>query len=227
MRVVSIAVVALMAGAAHADTVKLQFVGAGAGSNVNVSGPGFSGAVFAGQLMHALTDGTGPAAAWTGTQATFCVELAEHVTTTALAYDVKDVADVPGNPGPMGSDRAEAVSVLYDLAAKSQFGTDNTKAAAFQVALWELVFDFEVGDSGSISLDGGAFTLNNAAAVKAQAEVWLGQIAGNFGTGSTRLVGLHHDGKQDQVLMVPLPAPVAMGLAGLLAVAGARRLRSR
>jgi hypothetical protein len=227
MRICSILAVAAIAGAANADTVKLQFAGKGAGSNVNITGPGYAGGVFAGQLRHAFTDGTGSAAAWTGTQTTFCVEVGEVVTNIPMTYQVKDLAEVPGYPGAMQDDRAEAVSVLYGLAAGAQFGTNNTLAAAFQVALWELVFDFEFGDSSSIDLVGGAFKLNTTGSVRTQAELWLSQISGNYGTGSTPLVGLHNHGKQDQVLMVPLPAPLAMGLAGLVAVAGVRRLRAR
>lgn len=229
VRILPFVVVAAMAGIASADTVKLQYVGTGAGTSVNITGPGYSGGVFAGQLRHAFTDGTGAATAWSGTtQTTFCVEVAEYVTNSPLAYTLKDLKDVPGSPGPMGPDRAEAVQVLYDLAGGEQFQTGsaaNTAAAAFQVALWELVFDFSSGDSASIDLGDGAFKLNTTGSVKTKAESWLSQIISNFGTGATQLIGLHHDSKQDQVVMVPLPAPVLMGLAGLVAVAGVRRLR--
>src|SRR5690606_15192937 len=107
----------------------------------------------------------------------------------------------------------------YDVAGGAQFGTNNILAAAFQVALWELAFDFQGGDSTSIDLDDGAFELNSTGSVKTTANGWLGQIMANFGSGQTHLAGLHHDHKQDQVVVVPLPAPVAMGLAGLIGVA--------
>lgn len=219
MRLVSFVVAAAVAGVASADTVDLKYLGTGAGKSVSISGPGPHSSVFAGQLRHEM-DGQDVT--------TFCVEVAQLVGGgSAYTYDVVDLSAAPGQPGPMGNDRKEAVRVLYDLAGGAQFGANNTLAAAFQVALWELVFDFEVGDSASIDLQDGAFKLNSGGTVESSANAWLGQIMANYGSGSTALAGLHHDHKQDQVVVVPLPAPVALGLVGLIGVAGLRRLRMR
>lgn len=219
MRIVSFVVAAAVASVASADTVDLKFLGTGAGQTVSIAGPGPYTNVFAGQLRHEM-DGQNVT--------TFCVEIAQLVGGgSAYTYDVVDLAQAPGLPGPMGNDRKEAVRVLYDVAGGAQFGANNTLAAAFQVALWELVFDFAGGDSASVDLHSGAFELNSGGTVETSANAWLGQIMANYGSGSTALAGLHHDHKQDQVVAVPLPAPVALGLAGIIGVAGLRRLRMR
>lgn len=219
MRILPFFIAAAVAGTASADTVNLKYLGTGAGTSVSITGPGPHSSVFAGQLRHEM-DGQ--------KVTTFCVEVAQLVGNgSTYTYDKVDASQVPGLPGAMGNNRKEAVRVLYDVAGGAQFGSNNTLAAAFQVALWELVFDFQAGDSTSIDLDDGAFKLNSGGSVKTTASGWLGQIMANYGSGQTALAGLHHDHKQDQVVVVPLPAPVAMGLAGLIGVAGLRRLRTR
>lgn len=219
MRVLTIAVVAAMAGAANADTVDMSFVTTGYGRNVTIDAPGPYSSVFAGQLEFDMGGKD---------VITFCVELAQLVTSTSTTYEIMDVADVPGQPAPMGQDRAEALSLLYDAAAGAQFGTDHDDAAAFQIAVWEIVFDFD-GTQGSIDFGAGAFQLlgDGGHGLAGIAGGWLSGIEGNLGSGVTSLAGLHNDSKQDQLVMVPLPAPVAMGLMGLVAVAGVRRLRGR
>lgn len=219
MKISAIAAVAVMAGVAGAETVDLAFINPGYGRNVTIAGPGPYTGVFAGQLKFDM-DGK--------EITTFCIEVAEPVTKATTEYHVLDIAQVPGEPGPMEQQRADALSRLYDAAADAQFGTDHSTAAAFQVAVWEIVFDFD-GTQGSIDFNNGEFKLlgdggYNLAGI---AGAWLSGLGGNMGGGMTQLAGLYNDGKQDQVVMVPLPAPVAMGLAGLLAVAGVRRLRTR
>jgi hypothetical protein len=152
----------------------------------------------------------------------------EHVTNTSKTYQVRAVKDVPTNPGPMGSDRAQAIRDLYKAAADDQFGSDNTKAAAFQIAVWELAFDFVAGDSGSSNLNGGLLKLTSTSTnVRNQANIWLGIVHANFGYSGAGVVGLARTGNQDQLFLVPLPAPIALGLAGLAGVAIIRRLRPR
>lgn len=227
LRGLAVAAAIAAAGSATADTVDLSYLGGGKGLSVSVAGPGRSGAVFAGQLVHAFSNGSGVASGWTGSHITFCTELAEVVSTSSVEYTVEDVADVPA-PGPgMGADRAQALRDLYAAANGAQFGTDNLQAAAFQVALWELAFDFDLGET-TADLNGGAFKVTSTSTgVRMQAEAWLNTALANYGLASTGLVGLSRSGKQDQIFLVPLPAPVALGLAGLVAVAGMRRLRPR
>lgn len=248
MKIFGIAAVAVMAGVAGADTVNVSYLGTGSGLNVKITGPGEGGPeylhVFSGQLRHNIA---GPVS-WAGEQKTFCVEIAEHAG-SGTDYSVKSLSKLPGEPNPlpgypvgstgMGEDRAKAIAHLYDAANGAQFGTDAVAAAAFQVAVWELTFDFDDGVAGDgLGLGGGNFRLHTDRgsgtsvaqydSMVAQIGDWLTYVTSNYAsTPFTPLLGLSHDGRQDQVVMVPLPAPVAMGLAGLLAVAGVRRLRAR
>jgi hypothetical protein len=69
----------------------------------------------------------------------------------------------------------------------------------------------------SIDLDDGAPD-SASIHIRTRANTWLGTIFANSGSGSSPMAVLFHDGEQDQIAHVPLPAPLAMGLAGLAAV---------
>src|SRR5689334_3843133 len=139
------AIAAGVASAASADTVRLQFVSTGAGQNVRfILGASSAVNCFAGQLNHTFSNGTGVAALITGTHATFCTDLTEHTTSSGATYTVAPIANLPQTSGwpAMGSQRAQGVYNLYAAANGAQLGSDNNYAAAFQVALWKVAYDF-------------------------------------------------------------------------------------
>lgn len=218
------------AAAASADTVDLKFLGSGAGTTVKLAGTVKSGDVIARELRYEFKNGTGAAAAWTGNHTIFCSELTEFTDGSFRKYDVKDVKDLPSSiSGGMGATAADAIRKLYTAAAGAQFG-DDTKSAAFQLAIWELVYDYGTG-SAAPDLDTGGIKLNSTwasgnAGIVNQAKSWLSAAH----TGSytyAPLVGLYNNGYQDHIFLIPLPAPLAMGLAGLAGVLVIRRLRPR
>lgn len=240
MRRFVIAAIAAAAAAtvANADTVKLAFNGTGAGRNIrpNLAGHAFN--CFAGQLNHTFSNGTGLASSLTGNKITFCTDLSEYVSAGGSTYTLAPISNLPVTSGwpAMGSVRSQAVYDLYAGAAGIQYAggsANNDLAAAFQIALWEIVYDYN-GTAGSLSLTAGNLkvgdtdgtSLNSAIATK------VGQLFALLGTNSLNsgLVGLSNDGAQDQILeftMIPLPAAFPAGLACLGVAAYLRRRSSR
>lgn len=104
-----------------------------------------------------------------------------------------------------------------------------TNSAAFQLAIWEIVYD-----SGNLNLGGGAFSVLNAngnAGTVAIAQQWLANL-GNY-TDNYNLILLHSEGHQDFITFgapyfryfVPEPASIALLVVAFCALALALRRR--
>lgn len=227
-------IVALCAAAlstsTFADSVELTLQGVGAGRVVRVHSDDTGTLdVFAGQLHHAGRNADDSLADFNGGFIGFCVELAQYVAPTWSTFERIDVEDGP-NSAPMETARADAVRDLFGVADGRQYDDDAYDfAAAFQLALWEVVNDYD-GSAGSLDVDDGAFRAHGAwgselpNGVRSHLdELFLG-IGGDRSHAGVFV--LSNGGFQDQVVAVPVPAPVALGLAGLAAVM-ARRLHKR
>lgn len=223
----------LLAGAAQANVINVQYTGLGAGSNVRVASPSTNGNVFAGQLRHTLSGGTGEAGAYNGNWLTYCTDLSQRVTSSTRAYEVVSLAQLPDSE-PMGALKANAIRSVYTAANSSQSraSTSDNLAAAFQLAIWEIVTDFNPAATGSgLDLTSGSFratkTDGSALGSGVQSELsWL-LSAASLGAGGEELVGLRSGQYQDQILPLAVPAPGAAALAslGVLCLTGRRRGR--
>jgi MYXO-CTERM domain-containing protein len=232
------AVIAALAGGsvALADSVDLKFVSTGKGRNVKFDLNGETQNVFAGQLKHEFSNGTGRAAGLSGTLITYCTDLLENTSKNTNRFDLVNTADAP-SPA-MGQARADALSDIYVFAAGAHTdgSADRDFAAAFQVAIWEIVYDFDSSNGrSSLDVESGdfeAYKTNGSSlssAVLGHLETLFDAI-GTIGLGAeqTGLYALVNDGVQDQLIemaVVPLPGAAAMGLAGLAGLAGTRRRR--
>ena len=176
---------------------------------------------------------------------TFCVELSQTISTgSTYTYTTTPLASGPG----ISPQEATLISQLYatnfNTAWNSTSFTGSNASTAFQLALWELVYD----TGSSLSLSGGNFFLTttpaNANAV-AIAQGWLTDLKDGKGKNlatvfpNSQLVYLSNGSNQDQLALVPIPptppgpgnpvpAPagaVLLGMGGLLAAA--RNLRRR
>jgi hypothetical protein len=141
----------------------------------------------------------------------FCLEPdQEFPSGNTVAYNVIDLDSDPTN-GPMGAAKANAIRELWGR-FRGAIGTDGAKAAAFQMAVWEIVTD-----SGR-DLSTGVFRAGTAnateVAVKNQAQSWLNQLNG---TGpKANLLALSSPTDQDQVFEVPTLTPLQKGQAATI-----------
>lgn len=168
-----------------------------------------------------LTDG--------GNVDAFCVELEQNISFNALTeYDIVtgaayfDVATV------------DLVGQLFTSAFNSvtdQVDPNDQRvySSAFQVALWEIVYD-----SGSIDLSNGIYMTDvmEDADVMAQANTWLSNLGNAVSTFD--IFVLKNDDSQDLVIVNPklaqqVSAPTSLGLMGLamLGFAVSRRLKKQ
>lgn len=176
---------------------------------------------------------------------TYCTQINEHInwnqTVTYQQVALEQVPDSPPAPGPMGQYKA---TVLRDLYARfyhqvKSSGSD-TQNAAFQCLVWEITHENTTANSaagvlGQLNLGLGAFQLkadnNNNGGVFSCANSMLAQLGGandndfRFFSNGDNIRGLRHDTAQDQILVVPIPAPALMAAAGITGLGIWRRRR--
>lgn len=231
-RIIAAAVVVTAAGAVHADTIDVRFLGTGRGSNVRITHAGGTSNVFSGQLRHTLTNGTGLGATLHGDWVTFCADLNQRVTSSTRTYDVVNVAQLP-DWGAMGVARANAIRDMYAFANGSQLlsTASNNLAAAFQLAVWEVVTDYNpVVGTASLSLATGAFraTKTDGSAFSSTLMSHVNSFFGSIGVapaggGGVNILGLRSGTAQDQIVPIPAPGVFALTSLGCVCLAGRRR----
>lgn len=162
--------------------------------NVNVASSGYTGTARAGQFRLSGSNGYGNFLA-------FCVDLAKFMTSGGT-YSTSS-----------GSAFGATVDGYVDRLFTSAYANVDTaiEAAAFQLALWEIISDTGSG----YSLTGGSFTANSASsAVTAQANSYLAGLAG-ASTGGYTITYLNSGTSQNLVTVAPVPLPAALGMLGL------------
>lgn len=231
--VVAAAVITAAAGAASADTVNVKYLGTGKGSNVKIIAPGVNQNVFAGQLNHQISGGTGLGAILNGTYATYCTDITQYVTSTTKSYTVVPIEQVP-NVSPMGLSKADALRNLYTFGAGVQLtnAASNDFAAAFQIAVWEVVSDFNSNlGLTSLSVTDGTFKAKSTNGNVLSAGIMnnLNTIfSGIFnlpeGAVPVEIAGISHATAQDQIVVVPTPGALALaGVGGGLLIKRRRK----
>ncbi len=226
-------VAAFAASQASAAFVDVKFTGTGKGSNVKMTYGNTTQDVFAGQLKHTLSNAQAPYAATNGNQITFCTDLLQHVTSNTSQYEFALVSSVP-NWSPMGIGKAIAIQKLYNGAAGAQLASNvsDDYAAAFQLAVWEVVSDYNPNAGlSSLSLTAGTFkaqkTSGNAltGGIMNAFNTIIGYVGMNYNT-NTPIVAIKSGSAQDQIVsgQCYVPAPGAALLASMgLGLAGLRR----
>lgn len=233
MKTAAIATIAALgfAAAANADFVDMRFLGTAKGSSVKVTFNSNTNNLFAGQLNHRITNGTGAAAALNGDHVTFCTDLYQTVSSSYTAYEVVSVAAVP-NSAPMGAAKAQALRNLYTYAgiAAADSSATNDMATAFQIAVWEIVTDFN-GTAASLDVTAGNFKAkktngSNFTGTLATTLTSYLNAAMNTTSNQANMVGLKSACAQDQLIagfVVPTPGTATLALAGVAFAAGRRR----
>ena len=156
---------------------------------------------------------------------TFCIELTQDVWDGAVfTYDIGALESVPP-PGvslaAVGSEMSKA-DYLRKLWALHEYQVvDGMTGAAFQTAVWDIVYDADFSlSAGNFRATGGATTL---------AQSWLTDVKNSqVAYAVPNLVALTNPEGQDQIAVAtPLPSAALGGLVVLGAMGLARRSRCR
>lgn len=220
-----VAMVLFAAGApAKADTVTLEDMGTKYAlpyTTVGVTLYGTSmGQVIAGpEQWHRL----GGSSALGDNFNSFCIELTQDVWDGAVfTYDINTLENVPP-PGVSlativnGMSKADYLRKLWALHAGQV--ADGATGAAFQTAVWDIVYDAD------FSLSLGNFRATGAATTLAQS--WLTDVKNSqVAYTAPNLVALTNPDGQDQIAAAPVPLPSA-ALGGLVLLGGVGLARSR
>jgi hypothetical protein len=221
------AAVACTASAQPTNTVEMRFVDDGLGRIITLLGPQ-AGGVFTfpiGQYLYEFRNGVGDGAFLEGTLTTFCIDLTAANPPGWATFDVLPVADSP-KPGPaMGSAKAQAIVDVFVGADGRQY-TDADWAAAFQMALWEIVYDFDGSNASSLDVTAGNVQFISPAPYFPTVLSNFNTLRSFIGTNSTLdiLRGVTHNDFQDQLVIIPAPGAVALATLGFgLALVRRRR----
>lgn len=208
------------------DTVEARYVSEGLGRYLTLRGSQVGGAFSftIGQQVIECQNGLGEGAFLNGILATFCTDLEQGDWGGFVPFKVVPLASAP-LPGPaMGPAKAQAIADIWAAAAGQQF-TSNDHAAALQMLIWDIVYDFD-GTQASLDAASGTVWFSDPGSgflpgVTAIFNSLRSSVGTNAPIGGLR--GLTHPDFQDQVVLVPAP-----GLAGLAVgsvVLAARRRR--
>jgi hypothetical protein len=165
---------------------------------------------------------------------TFCIELTQTIPGGAQTYTIN--TDMSQSPTIGTTAKANAIEALYG----NKSGYSN---AAFQLALWELVYDgtYDIANPNANFFTTG--TLKSSDSTAASAQTLLHTTLNNISAGISNfnstysgyeLVALSSPNSQDQLTLIPtptasVPAPPAVLLAciGMLALGGRARWTRR
>jgi hypothetical protein len=217
------------AAADEVDATVNTLTGAGASYSLN-SGINFTGTTAG---IWNFTQNSGSLLTYDTNQfVSFCIDLADTIGVPSNhTWDVVGLAAAPDTTaGPMGATKANDLAKLLGGVITSGVLNDarlvldtNTKRAAMQLAIWEVVHE----TSGTYSLSGGVAQFTASAAIINQANTYLALI-GAAGTVAMRgLVGLTSTTTQDFVGQVPIPAAAWLFGSALLGVAALGRRRRK
>ena len=217
---------AVLPGAANAytvDTVNVVNTSLGANEHISVWGGGIDGSeegVYAGVYNLYKTDGTGEGKLWTdGTIGAFCAELSEPAPEITSKYSVVSLQDT------YGTGKADYISELWGRYYDPSWTGDgqftwlqDSKAAAFATALWEIVYEDLPGSSLKWDVkvdgtwDGSGFRTDFGGA--ALANNLLHSLDGTGPMADLRVFS--YNGSQDYIAQVPEPTTIVLlGLGGL------------
>lgn len=224
-------------GQVVANQADLRFLGNGVGRTMGVRIGSTQQNMFVGTVLLNVENGSGGnVAGISGNFQGFRVDPFFGATTNQVRADSVGLRQLPMNGGmSMSDDTAKAVFSLFKAAGDRERNNDANWSAAFQIALWELMYD----GPDNLDLNSGLFQARQAsgAAINPSGEVGAKVVEllslVNLTTPRVGLIGLNGgDGgsyifERTPVDVIPLPPAGWAGLAMLGGLAVARRLRRR
>lgn len=210
-KLAGIASVIMALGAADASADTLQLTGwnpyDGSVGQVNVTGFGTESAGRLGGLLNGVSF------------TTYCSQLNQSIGFGSSYTDYSVVAT--DGAGGFTATQATALGKLFTFAASSV--VDHVTSAAFQLAVWEIVYE----TTGSYSASGGTFMGTDVTAgVVAQANIYLAGIS-TITTSTYNIQRLVSPTRQDMVYATLIPEPATMALMGAgLLLLGYRQRRN-
>jgi hypothetical protein len=155
-----------------------------------------------------------------GAFTTFCLELTQDISPGATyVYNLVAMDNAPkpgsaatGGPGGMGATKASEIRQLW-TGFHSSIGSDGTKAAAFQLAIWKIECDWGTGPAAT-DLTTGNFRASGNNSATSQASTWLTNLTQNQYAPDPSLMAMSSPSYQDQLVAVPMPAPPGIVLGG-------------
>lgn len=213
-----IAAIGIPVAIAQAGPVLFGFEGVGRGRNINISSAGEESRVFAGSVMHSV-DGA--------LLSTYCIEPDQNAQLGVANFERVTLAG-----GLLIRSEAAAKSNLLaelaDIAGESIWTTsaDRTLAAAFQVATWEIVSDFDSSlGAASFDFSAGDFRGWGNDSVFKTAAGLLSQLQFNRADASGYNAYLNDTAQDFMSLEVPAPGVFALAVVGIPTVLSRRRRR--
>jgi len=190
----------LAANAARADTITVNFDNVDPGRAVSVRLGSTNIDTRAGLFNFDRVSGS---TAFGNRFQSFCIELDAPIGSNPITFDINALS------GPKAARISEFWGENF-----GKIGTNADLAAAFQLGLWEIIYD------NTADLGGGNFRVNSApVAALSAAQSWLGQVNGS-GTFASGLVTLSSPTAQDQITVVPVPPTVLLAVVGMAGLAG-------
>jgi hypothetical protein len=207
----------------HADYAIATFVNVSPGENVGIPIDGNTHSTTAGVFN--FTDASG---IFTGSFSGFCIDITQPIFPhLPVMFSVAPLSGAPvdgSHSTGMGTLRANLIAELWYNNFDS-IGTNASKAAAFQLAIWEIVNETHTNRDGTLALSlnsGSFYATDHDSATLTTANTWLSLLNPN-GTGpmASDLYALTNSTYQDYVVegndppAAPVPSSLVLCLIGI------------
>jgi len=222
IKIVAVAASAGLASIAAAEQVSFQYQSLGEGRNVRISENG--GAyfnVFSGSVIHNV-DGV--------RAVTYCIDPDQWAQTGTMNFQQESLVNALDHRSEHQA-KAWAIAELANAAGATLWtdDVDNDLASAFQIAVWEIVLDFNsAGGASSLALSSGNFRAmsTNGSPLSGAVQSHFDNLVGGLSFGPVATGGYTaytNDAKQDFMAQIPTPGTGILALAGLPLIGSRRR----
>lgn len=217
-----------LAGVSAADSVTMKRVGYGEGVRAQLTVNGTTFNQLVGASVFQISGGTGIGASMTGVHQGFSLAIPSPTAPREIDRTYL-LSGLSGTWATLTADQSTAVQAAAGAAGSALY-TSRDAAAAFQLALWEITSDFVPGQASSLNMATGSFRARglDGSELTVGVSTWLDTLFTAVGQPAALANGLigaapEASGPPPVVIQIPLPSAVWAGLAGLAAIAVARR----